>query len=380
MMNYRVARPEELDGIIDFANMVFSMLRVPHNFEEMLPKVYAEPHLQADIHIVAEEDGRLCGCLGMLEYPLRVAGETIRVGYMGTMAVHPRVRGRGTMGTLMEKQIERGKEKGLDVLLLGGQRQRYARHGYETVGATYNYSISAANVRHAMVQEDAEGVAFTPMTQADVPFTLSLYDAQLVAGARTEENFLDAVKSYREKPYAVAKNGEAIGYLVTSQDGAHITEIRMKDASLILPAIKGYMAQQGLRLVQVAAAPYDTVLNELLAPLCEGFTISANCMLRLLHPEKVIGAYMKLKAALAPMEDGRLVLGCGEAGTVEIVVSGGETSVRRTEEAPQLALTDQQAAMLLFGFNRFALSAQMRNAAPGSWFPLPLHIPEPDSF
>ena len=100
----------------------------------------------------------------------------------------------------------------------------------------------------------------------------------------------------------------------------------------------------------------------------------------LLHPEKVIGAYMKLKAALAPMEDGRLVLGCGEAGTVEIVVSGGETSVRRTEEAPQLALTDQQAAMLLFGFNRFALSAQMRNAAPGSWFPLPLHIPEPDSF
>ena len=380
MMNYRCAGPQDMDKIIDFANMVFSMLRVPHNFEEMLPKVYAAPNLQPEIHIVAEEEGRLCGCLGMLVYPLRVAGETLRIGYMGTMAVHPRVRGRGTMGTLMEKQIERGKEKDLDVLLLGGQRQRYARHGYETVGATYNYSISAANVRHAMVQEDAEGVAFTPMTQADVPFALSLYDAQLVAGARTEENFLDAVKSYREKPYAVAKNGEAIGYLVTSQDGAYITEIRMKDASLILPAIKGYMAQQGLRLVQVAAAPYDTVLNELLAPLCEGFTISANCMLRLLHPEKVIGAYMKLKAALAPMEDGRLVLGCGEAGTVEIVVSGGETSVRRTEEAPQLALTDQQAAMLLFGFNRFALSAQMRNAAPGSWFPLPLHIPEPDSF
>ena len=380
MMNYRLAGPQDMDGIIDFANMVFSMLRVPHNFEEMLPKVYAAPNLQPEIHIVAEEEGRLCGCLGLLVYPLRVAGETLRVGYLGTMAVHPRVRGRGTMGTLMEKQIERGKEMGLDMLLLGGQRQRYGRHGYETVGATVGYSISAANVRHAMTDVDGEGLDFTPMTQADVPFARSLYDAQLVAGARTEGNFLDAVKSYREKPYAVSKGGEALGYLVTSQDGGRISEILMKDSAFILPAIKGYMQANGLRSLRVDAAPYNVTLNSLLAPLCEGFTISPNCMLRMLNPERVIAAYMKLKAALQPLEDGRLTLGCGEAGAVEIAVTGGEVSVRKTEEAPQLALSDQQAAMLLFGFNRFAVAAEAKEAAPGSWFPLPLHIPEPDSF
>jgi len=216
MMNYRIARPEDMDGMIDFANMVFSMLRVPHNFEEMLPKVYAAPNLQPEIHVIAEEDGRLCGCLGMLVYPLRVAGETLRIGYMGTMAVHPRVRGRGTMGTLMEKQIERGKEMGLDMLVLGGQRQRYARHGYETCGATYSYSISAANVRHAMAEVEADDMVFSPMTQADVPFVLSLYDTGIVAGARTEGNFLDAVRSYREKPYCVKRNEEELGYLVVS--------------------------------------------------------------------------------------------------------------------------------------------------------------------
>ena len=77
MINYRLAEPQDMDGIIDFANMVFSMLRVPHDFAQLLPKVYAEPHLQADIHLLAEEEGRLCGCLGMLVYPLRVAGETL---------------------------------------------------------------------------------------------------------------------------------------------------------------------------------------------------------------------------------------------------------------------------------------------------------------
>lgn len=380
MMNYRLAGPEDMDGVIDFANMVFSMLRVPHNFEEMLPKVYAEPLLQPEIHIVAEEEGRLCGCLGMLEYPLRVAGETLRVGYMGTMAVHPRVRGRGTMGTLMEKQIERGKALGLDVLLLGGQRQRYARHGYETVGTTYGYSISAANVRHAMTQVDAGGLSFAPMTQEDVPFALSLYDAQLVAGARTEENFLAAVKSYREKPYAVKRDGDMVGYLVAAQDGARISEIVMKDSGFILAAVKGYMQAMGLRSLRVDAAPHDTALNSLLASVCEGYTISPNCMLRMLKPERVIGAYMKLKAALQPLEDGRLTLGCGEAGAVEIAVTGGEVSVQRTQEAPQLALTDQQAAMLLFGSNRFAVDAEAQRMAPASWFPLPLHISEPDSF
>ena len=380
MMEYRIAQPQDMENVIDLANMVFSMLRVPHNFAEMLPKVYAEPNLQPGIHLLAEEEGRLCGCLAMLEYPLRVAGDTLNVGYMGTMAVHPRTRGRGTMGTLMDKQIERGIERGMDMLLLGGQRQRYARHGYEGVGATYGYSISAANVRHAMVDENAEGLCFAPMTQADVPFALGLYDSQLVGGARTEKNFLACVSSYREKPYVVTRGGEALGYLVTSQDGARVSEIHMKELALVLPAIKGFMAHSGLRGLRVDAAPYDEPLNSLLAQVCEGYSVSANCMLRMVNPAKVIGAYMKLKAQIQPLEDGALILGCGKAGTVEITVKDGVPAVCATEKPAQLALTDQQAAMLLFGYNRFGVDAAVRQSVPGSWFPLPLHIPEPDSF
>jgi len=376
-MEYRVAQAQDLDGIIDFANMVFSMLRVPHNFEDMLPKVYAAPHLKADIHVIAEEEGRLCGCLGMLVYPLRVAGETLRVGYLGTMSVHPRVRGRGTMGALMEKQIERGKEMGLDMLVLGGQRQRYGRHGFETCGATFGYSISAANVRHAMVQEDASGICFAPMQPRDVPFALTLYDRQAVAGARTEENFLDTVKSYREKPYIVTKDSERIGYLVTSPDGLRISEIVMENSGWVLPAIKGYMGERGIRSLHIDAAPHDTVLNSLLVPLCEGYAISANCMLRMLRPERVIAAYLKLKAGMQPLEDGRLVLSCGEAGTVEITVSGGEIAVEKTDEAAKQALTDGEAAMQLFGYNRFGVPD---SGAPAGWFPLPFAIAEPDSF
>lgn len=380
MMNYRLADAQDMDKIIDFANMVFSMLRVPHDFEEMLPKVYASPNLQPEIHIVAEEEGRLCGCLGMLVYPLRVAGETLRIGYMGTMAVHPRVRGRGTMGTLMEKQIERGKEMGLDMLLLGGQRQRYARHGYETCGGTYGYTISAANVRHAMTGMDADALRFEPMKQEDAAFALALYDRQIVAGARTEGNFLAAVKSYREKPYVVKDGAQMIGYLVTSQDGQRISEIVMENSGSILPAVKGYMQTMGLRSLRVDAAPHDTALNTLLASVCEGFTLSQNCMAQVLNPERVIRAYMKLKAATGPLEDGRVVLTCGDRGTIEAAVSGGQISVCPAQGKEGIALTNQQTVQLLFGHNRFAVPRDAVKAVPTSWFPLPLHISEPDSF
>ncbi|MGN0779020.1 MAG: GNAT family N-acetyltransferase [Aristaeellaceae bacterium] len=379
-MNYRLAEMQDMDRIIDFANMVFSMVRVPHSFEELLPKVYTAPHQQADIHLLAEEDGKLYGCLGMLVYPLRVAGETLRVGYLGTMAVHPRARGQGIMAALVDGQVARGKAMGLDMLLLGGQRQRYGYHGFESCGTAIAYTISMANVRHAMAQADAQGLCFTPMQPEDVPFAYALYDGQCVAGARTADNFLAVTMSYRERPYIVTRRGEPLGYIVTTQDGQRISEIVMQDSASILPAIKGYMLDSGLKTLQVDAPPHDAALNSLLAPLCEGFSFSPAVMLRMLKPERVIGAYMQLKSRGQTLEDGHLVLGCGEAGTVEMTVRDGSISVLPTCQQPELALSGQQAAMLLFGCNRFAVPQAIRDRAPASWFPLPLHIPKPDSF
>ena len=38
MIEYRFANSEDMDEIIDFINMIFSMLEVPHDFARMLPK------------------------------------------------------------------------------------------------------------------------------------------------------------------------------------------------------------------------------------------------------------------------------------------------------------------------------------------------------
>jgi len=380
MIHYRLSQSKDMEGLIDHINMIFSMLRVPHNFEEMLPKVYGRELRIDDMHVIAEDEaGRLCGCLGMYVFPLRVKDTLLRVGYLGSMAVHPRVRGQGTMGKLMQKQIDRGYELGLDLMVLGGQRQRYQRSGFETGGASYVYSISRANVRHALAETDSSALTFRKMSQDDVPQMIALYDSQIVAGARREENFMAVLKSYRREAWTALNEGEPVGYLSATADGQTIGEIVMRETAQVLPVIKAWMEFREVKNLHVSAAPYDRELGELLAPICEAFSLNPSIMIRVLKPETVLPAYMKLKNTVAPLAQGRVVLGWEGVGALEFCVSDDKITVQMTDERPLDTLSQVDFHQLIFGFNRFA-APKVKTAIPENWFPLPVYIPEPDSF
>lgn len=378
MMHYRLANDSDMDAIIDFIDMIFSMVRVPHDFEALLPKVYGRERRLAGIHMLAEDDaGRLCGCLGMLTYPLRVAGQTLRVGYLGSMAVHPRARGQGVMGELLRRQIGRAQELGLDLLALGGQRQRYGFSGFETGGASYVYSIRQANVRHALA--DVKVLTLRDAVEADAPRLFALYDAQPVAGARSEADFLTILRSYGHRAITIEQDGKPAGYLCVSPDGQAVSELAAASPDVILPAIKGWVLAQDVRMLRVTAAPHDTVLNRLLAPVCESDAITPCCMLRVLRPERVLPAYLRLKSGLSPLESGQLVLGWEGLGAYRVTVDGEQIDAEACAQAPDIALGGLTMHRLLFAQNRFA-APETESRLARSWFPLPVHIPEPDSF
>ena len=127
------------------------------------------------------------------------------------MAVHPRARGQGVMGELLRRQIARAQELGLDLLALGGQRQRYGFSGFENGGITYGYSVRQANVRHALADVDASALTLHDAVEADVPHLHALYDAQIVAGARSEADLLTILGSYGQRTVTVERDGEPVG-------------------------------------------------------------------------------------------------------------------------------------------------------------------------
>lgn len=379
MIEYRTAKPQDMGELTDFINMVFSMLRIPHNFAVVLPKVYASEPSISEIHEIALEGGRICGVVGVLPYEMILSGEKLSAGYVGSVSVHPRVRGQGVMRMLMTRQIDRAKAAGLDMLVLGGQRQRYEYYGFAACGSRVQYTVSRSNVRHALADADASDVSFRPLCEADAEAALTIYEKQPVTCSRKRENIIRSLKSFWSDAWAVCKGRRMIGYIMATADGKCIYELTLEDESAVPAVVKAWVEQKNVPAVSIVTAPYNVERRILLGGIGEGSSVASDEMLLCLKPDRVIEAMLRHKRTAVPMEDGEVKLGFGDFGTIRITVSGDQVSANRTQEEPDIALDNRRAHEFVFGHERSAwLREDMR--MPRGWFPLQMHMMEADRF
>ena len=379
MLEFRFAKTEEMPDVIDCIDLVFSHLQIPHDFEKILPKCYGEGRDFSHVHAVALRDGRVRGVLGCYPVTQTMAGETLHAGYLGSMAVHRHERGSGAMKVLMQMQIDRAAETGLDMLLLGGQRQRYEYHGFYPCGCNFRYYVSSPTVRHGL--RDVEPTLdFEKLTEDSeyIAAALEMYNRQPVSGARTLDDFVPACRSYWSEPWIILQDGAPVGYVVSSMNGDSVSELVVSDDALLPKAVKSWWVKRGLTKLHIAAAPYCVALNRFLASFTEGYSTGHDSMMmRLYNPERVIRAYMKLKNSLETLNDGVLKLKLGDHPTLKLEVANGEVSVEPTEEEADLTLSMEEGVHLLFSFNRFSAP---KVSVPAGWFPLPMAVATPDTF
>ena len=377
-MEYRYATPQEMPLVIDFINLVFSQLRIPHNFETLIPKAYSEGPDLSRWHAIAVENGRVMGCVACYPFTLQVNGEMLRIGYIGSVSAHRHARGAGVMRRLMEMQLERARQEQLDVLILGGQRQRYEYYGFTKTGGQYHYTFTAANARHALKDVQTEGITFAPLQKGEESvYACALYQRQPVCGARTAENFAVTCKSFKSQGWIIRTNGSMAGYLVASNEQHNITELVLEDSSLVPAVLKAWLESKDVSSIDITAAPHDAVLNRCLAGFTENFHLSSSGMLHCLNHEKMISAYMGLKNAVAPLSDGQLKLGIG-GDVIAISVQQGKVNVQAIPGPADAVLSPSEAAHLLYSFNRLA-APELPCPVPADWFPLPQSIPQADT-
>ncbi|MBE5791871.1 MAG: GNAT family N-acetyltransferase [Clostridiales bacterium] len=149
MIEYRYASDEHRRDVIDFINYVFSQAACPHDFKTLIPKVYADGRGYADIHAIVLEDNYVRGVVAQLPNEFTYGGRKLKTGYIGSVSTYKYSRGSGYMIKLMEMQAENAVKQGIDVMLLGGQRQRYEYYGYSPIGGQYRYDFVHANIHTA---------------------------------------------------------------------------------------------------------------------------------------------------------------------------------------------------------------------------------------
>ena len=376
MTEYRFGHPGDEEDILDFINLVFSQAARPHHFDRLLPKVYAHSGY-APLHALAVTEGRIRGCVAVLPLTVRLHGETLQGGYVGSVSVHERARGEGHMKALMRMQIEAAQARGDDFLILGGRRQRYGYYGFENIGGMAEFSINADNVRHALAEADGEWVAFRqvegPQDRA-LRLISALHAAQPYRCDRPAQRLYDTLTSWEAEPFVIShrETGEFRGYLIAAD--SRITELVLVEEGDLPAVIKAWM--RGRKGCAVLAPLWQRARVNGLKAFAENGRVGDEEMIKVLCWPRVLSAALRMQQAVLPLPEGTVIVEIA-GQRLALTVDSSRITVAETDQKPDRVLTEKQAAALFFS----PLSALMEgNALLRAWLPLPLGMPPADQF
>ena len=364
MTEYRFARQEEEAEVLDFINAVFSQAVRPHDFEKLIPKVYAHPGF-AEMHAVAVEERRIRGAVAMLPMIVHAGESSLKAGYIGSVSVHPRFRGNGYMKELMAMQISEAKRQGLDFMALGGQRQRYQYFGFSVYGSEISFSVTKANARHAL-PKDAP-FSFVPAEERHAEKMSALFEKQALHCQRLR--FWDAVRTYNGMPYAILEGDRFAGYLIALGD--QITELCLEQESSLPAVISAWLREH--KSCEILCYGYMTERIRVLNTFAEAYAIGPSGLIKVLNWEHVLQAALRLR----PLPDGERVLTIEGAGTYRASVKNGYAEVLPCQAQPDFIWTAMEAVDILFSpLNALSIIDPILRA----WLPLTLDIPIADQF
>lgn len=377
MVTYRKARTDEREAYIRFADMVFNTAGDGVHFENDIPKVYGCEADSASMHNLAVDDaGEIRGLVAMLPGQMEVGGETLKTGYVGTVSVHPQARGEGHMKRLMAMTLEDAVRGGMDLMVLGGQRQRYEHFGFAHGGVAYQAKITRGCVTYALGDVDAQDVTFEEAVQGSrwIGEAARLHRSRRVHCVREESHFLGICRTYQSHLWIALRSGEFLGYVVCNAEKDRIVELGVASAAGMDVLIKAWWQCHKPDALLLAVPPWEVGMLRRLAGYAETIQMQPAVHVRILDYARVIRSMLKMKASYMPVEDGRLTLEV-EGKRLTVAVCNGQVTVEEGGDDP-LCLSGLQAAYLL----TYPFDYEGRPRTPAGWFPLPLYFPVPDQF
>lgn len=363
---------------IDFINYIFGFNGVSQNFIKLLPKLYKPKYEPVKNSYVAIENGKIKAAVGAFDHEIEVCGEKLRCRGIGNVAVHPFTRSKGYMKSLMNMSLDDMVKDGIDISILGGRRQRYNYFSYEPSGTALRFTINSDNIRHTFGADRSShySVTIERLREEDTNYLDEigeLLSSQVYNPYRPAEKLYDILCSWECIPYVVLKKGEFAGYLIFKSD--KISEILLKDPADFTDVIITLYDSMKLQKLYLTLPPFATDYIGQLYRLCEEYSQSTCMSYTVFNFERVISAFLKLKASYSSLPDGELkMLIHGYAGDESLCISvkDGVGSVSRFDGKADLELEHIDAINLLFSF--YCPAREALPAFAKVWLPLPLWL------
>ena len=182
--------------------------------ERVYPRLFRRSDESMGRYNVACENGRILSNVAVYPMTMVIRGTRLSAGAIGMVGTLGEHRGRGLMSMLLRRAVERMEAEGMDISILGGDRQRYGRFGGENSGRRL-----ALDVNSRSVPEDVgRGFKVRRARVEDAPALLAMHEAEPLRMERTLESFELSISRDDYPTWVALSDGRPAGYVVRSRD------------------------------------------------------------------------------------------------------------------------------------------------------------------
>ena len=379
MTEYRQARAEEEREILDFSNMVFAMTAGPIDFRRVYPSIYGRSGFSR-LHMIArDEENRLVSSIAVKPMILKLGkDDSLSAGYLGTVATHPFERGKGHMKELMRLSLERARAEGMELVALGGQRQRYNHYGFEIGAPVITFQLDENNLKGRPSREDFDFIALSKADKQIVDRAYNAYRALEMCAHRSREDFADILRTAGGEGYALTSQGEFRGYVYAN--GHDIYEYSFTGLHAMEDIARCWLRFRACKKFEFTAAIHQKSTIAQLGAFAESWSLHDDMMIHVLNWSSVLQKLMSFKARHEALRDGEAFVEIKGQARLKLQVKDNQVCVEEAEaksSSPCISFTPCEAILRFF-----SPMAQLQAGEDRfyGWFPLMFSIPRPDWF
>lgn len=374
-MEIKRLKKENYDELISLLNLVFSKKnKCIMDFERELPNMCLRDDAYMRKHIGLFINDKLVSVVGVYPLPTKVLDKEINFCTVGNVATHPDYEGRGYMNILLNRAMEIVKEEKYDICRLGGDRARYLRFGFELCGGNYSYYITPKNTKKSLLGDYGQNTSVTEILSNDensLAFAREVYHQNKVSVLRNDNDVMYRVMTaWKNTPYLVTKNDEPIGYFTLAYDKKEVSEayaINKESYLDTVVAISNYLNDD----FSIALPQHDIDLIREINKCAEYMSIQIPSNFNVVSFERVVDAYIKLKASYTCLVMGSVAISIKDYGKIKIFANENDCGCVKFDGECDIELSKPDATRFIFGMHP-PVSVTQPNLFAKANFPLPL--------
>jgi len=373
MPKLRTGTPADYEQVMERCLISFCDHTPDHlPFEVLYPDTIRPDQKSMQQWLLIEEEKQIAAGLQLVPRPLILRGVgRIPMTGLGNVFCYPPFRGRGFMSTLLNTAIPVLSQQGVAVCLLGGDRLRYGRFGWENAGTVRRLRLSAGMLRDQKIERLPPNL-FSRWNGDETTLgrMFEAYSKLETRCVRTREEFAAVL---RRPGQAVWTYSGQEGFAWASTRGQRVLEYA-GDADALERILIFLLQRRGLD-VELPPTEAANDIDERLLNFAAGFSVQCTGMVRIINLRRVFEAWNALVQQRLRGWNGAIAFEAPDEN-MRVTLRGDGTGVAIVEaDAPEVvSLPLRDLTRLIFGPFPPA-GAFLNSEVVRRLFPLPLFWP-----